>query len=93
MARGMRNTAVSLSLSPGFPFVCALIHHNACGPSVVPYAYYFQHITPLQGELVSGTWLVRPKDGHPVPRMDVILRVVILEEWQLLRLLTSDSWR
>lgn len=90
-ARGVGNTAVSLGLSSSFPFIGPLIHQNTRCPTVIPDTHNLEHIAAFESEFVGGTGLVGPECSDSITRVNVVLRVVILEEWQLLRLLASHA--
>lgn len=84
MAGTVGDPAVPLNLVLQAVILGPLIDPDPCRPAVVPDANDFQHITPLERELVVGPWLIRPKRGDLVVRVNVILGVIIPERCQLL---------
>jgi hypothetical protein len=72
-----------LSLPASLPLFGAFVHHHARGPSIVPNAHDLEHVTPLQQEFIGSPWLIRPQDSNSITGMYVVLRVIVLEKWQL----------
>lgn len=85
-----RYAAISLRLSPRLPFLCSLINHETRRPTVIPDAHDLEHISTLQSKLIRSPGLVSPQDGNLFARVNVVLGIVVFEERQLLRLLTSQ---
>jgi hypothetical protein len=71
-------------LTSGIPFVSPLIHEDTSGPTVVPDANNFEHVTTLKTKFVCGSRLIGPQNGNTVAWVNIVLRVVVFEEWQLL---------
>ena len=80
-------------ISSSSPVFCSLVDPATGCPSVIPYAEHFNHVVAFERKLVSSTRLVRPNSGYFVPRVDFVLRIVTLEERQLLCIHTTSCLR
>jgi hypothetical protein len=60
--------------------------------AIVPDADNFEHIAALQFELITGPSLICPEGSYYIVRVDIVLRVVILEELELLRLSRRNTF-
>lgn len=80
-SRRVGYTTVSLSIV--CIVLCSIRNHHSSRPSIVPYTDNLEHVTALKHELVAGAWLVCPKRGYLVARVDLVLGIVVFEVWEL----------
>src|SRR5271154_1989722 len=78
--RPVRYSTVSLSIVLAIVVLSTFVDTDSCRPAIVPDANHLEHIAALQLKLVASPWLIGPQDGDFVVRMDVVWRIIILEE-------------
>jgi hypothetical protein len=78
-------------LSSSLPLIGLVVKHHTSRPAIIPDTHNLEHISTFQGELIVCARLICPEDSNTVARVDIILRVVILKERQLLGLLAGNA--
>jgi hypothetical protein len=79
-------SAVSVCLALPIVVFRTLWESYAGSPAIVPDAYDFEHVPPLQLEFVTRPGLICPQDGDAIIGVYFVLGIVVLEERKLFAL-------
>lgn len=92
-ACAITDTRVALEALASFPLLGRLRKLDTRCPPIIPDADHFKHVSTFELKFIIGTRLISPKDRNSVVWSNFILRVVVLEELELLGLTRSHPFR